>query len=168
MHFDHISNSGAAINQPGDNLYFWQHSKKNWRINSSVSHYCQVELLNLRLRHAGDMQNIVSPAQFSITFHWERQTKLLTNLSRGARPVDGALSAVVCICSLPQVSNLHTPLCLLVLFCKCTYSQQTREEDGWAEAQNEALNPKAQEALDQTGQLHQQKLTFSFLSEMGM
>lgn len=85
--------------QAGDNLYFWQHSKKNRRINSSVPHYCQVELLNLRLRHAGDTQNIVSSAQFSITFHQERQTKLLTNLSRGAHPVDGALSAVVCICS---------------------------------------------------------------------
>lgn len=99
MHFDHISNSGAATKATGRRFYFWQHSKKNWRITPSVSHYCQADLLNLRLRHEGDTENIVFSAQFSVMFHQERQTKLLTNLTRGAHPMDGALSAVVCICS---------------------------------------------------------------------
>lgn len=99
MHFDHISNSGAATKATGRRFYFWQHSKKNWRITPSVSHYCQADLLNLRLRHEGDTENIVSSAQFSVMFHQERPTKLLTNLTRGAHPMDGALSAVVCICS---------------------------------------------------------------------
>lgn len=100
MHFDHISNSGAATKATSRRFYFWQHSKKNWRITPSVSHYCQADLSNLWLRHEGDTEKKhCFLCTVPIMFHQERQTKLLINLSRGAHPVDGALKAVVCICS---------------------------------------------------------------------
>lgn len=59
MHFVHISNYSAAINALSRTIFTSESTKKKWRINNSMAHYCQVKHVNLKLRHTGD--TTVSP-----------------------------------------------------------------------------------------------------------